>query len=70
MLGDDVVLPLVAFVGAAGVDDVNELGANGEGPTVLIGFEGAGAVGAGVVLLFDGDDVRPSDDGRGMCRDF
>lgn len=72
MLADDD-LPLAAVVvvdAAAGVDAVNELGANGEGPTVLIGLAGGGAEGVGVVLLLDGDDVRPSDDGRGMCRDF
>lgn len=53
-----------------------ELGAKGEGPTVLMWFVGAAAVvaaallGEPVVLLFDGEDVRPRVDGRGMCLDF
>jgi len=53
-------------------------GANGEGPTVLIGFEapdGAADVvavdaAALLVLLFEGEVVRPSEVGRGICLDF
>ena len=64
-------LPFASAAGAA--EPVIELGANGDGPTVLIGFgAGVGADGAGddVVWLFAGDDVRPRVDGRGMWRDF
>jgi hypothetical protein len=49
----------------------SELGTNGDGPTVLIGFDVAAVDAAAVlVLLFAGEVVRPSEEGRGICFDF
>lgn len=71
VLAEGLGFPLASAAGAA--DPVMLLGANGDGPTVLIVLGGgAAAEGAGdkVVWLFAGDDVRPRVEGRGMCRDF
>lgn len=77
MVGLDLFL-LAVVVGVAVLLEAakSELGANGEGPTVLIGFDGAadGAAAADaaplLVLLFEGEFVRPSEEGRGICLDF
>jgi len=52
----------------AEVEFVNELGAKGEGPTVLV--VAVAAVVDVVPLVVGGEDVRPREDGRGMCLDF
>ncbi|KAF5328233.1 hypothetical protein D9619_013424 [Psilocybe cf. subviscida] len=50
---------------------VSELGANGDGPTVLIPLVAVVDDGFDVELLADeGGGVRPREDGRGMCLDF
>jgi hypothetical protein len=80
VLGVEVLTFLLAVIDVAVVEETkSELGANGDGPTVLIGFEapdGAADVVVAVdaaallVLLFEGEVVRPSEEGRGICLDF
>jgi hypothetical protein len=80
VLGVELLIFLLAVVEVAVVDVAkSELGANGDGPTVLIGCEapdGAADVAVAVdaaallVLLFEGEVVRPSEEGRGICLDF
>ena len=80
VVGADVLAFLLGDVEVAVAEAAkSELGANGDGPTVLIGFEppdGAADVVAAVdaaallVLLFEGEVVRPSEEGRGICLVF
>lgn len=80
MLEVEVLTFLLVVVDVAVVEAAkSELGANGDGPTVLIGFEAPDGAAEGVVavdaaallvLLFEGEFVRPSDEGRGICLDF
>jgi hypothetical protein len=82
VVGAEVLIFLLAVVEVAVAEAAkSELGANGDGPTVLIGFEapdGAADVvvvaavdaAALLVLLFEGEVVRPSEEGRGICLVF
>lgn len=81
VVGAAVLIFLLAVVEEVAVLEAakSELGANGDGPTVLIGFEapdGAADVVVAVdaaallVLLFEGEVVRPSEEGRGICLVF